>query len=71
LFNVADMVVGVVVGAAFPSVVGAFAKDLLRPLITEVIGKPDFSSISFSAAFSPWVIFINALVSFLLVAAAV
>ena len=41
--NVVDMAVGVVVGAAFASVVGAFTKDLLTPLIAAIVGKPDFS----------------------------
>jgi large conductance mechanosensitive channel len=72
--NVVDMAVGVVIGAAFASVVGAFTKDLLTPLITAVIGKPgDFSSLSFTVRGSVFAIgeFINALISFLLVAAAV
>jgi large conductance mechanosensitive channel len=71
--NVVDMAVGVVVGAAFASVVGAFTKDLLTPLIAAVVGKPDFSAISFSVNGSVFALgdFINALVAFLLVAAAV
>jgi large conductance mechanosensitive channel len=71
--NVVDMAVGVVVGAAFASVVGAFTKDLLTPLIAALVGKPDFSAISFSVNGSVFALgdFINALVAFLLVAAAV
>jgi large conductance mechanosensitive channel len=71
--NVVDMAVGVVIGAAFASVVGAFTKDLLTPLIAALVGKPDFSAISFTINKSVFPIgnFINALVSFLLVAAAV
>jgi large conductance mechanosensitive channel len=71
--NVVDMAVGVVIGAAFASVVGAFTKDLLTPLIAALVGKPDFSAISFTINKSVFSIgdFINALVSFLLVAAAV
>ena len=38
--NVVDMAVGVVIGAAFASVVGAFTKDLLTPLIAALFGKP-------------------------------
>ena len=71
--NVVDMAVGVVIGAAFASVVGAFTKDLLTPLIAALVGKPDFSSISFAIHGSVFALgdFLNALISFLLVAAAV
>jgi large conductance mechanosensitive channel len=71
--NVVDLAVGVVIGAAFGSVVTAFTKDLLTPLIAAIVGKPDFSAISFTINGTPFPVgdFINALVSFLLVAAAV
>jgi large conductance mechanosensitive channel len=71
--NVIDMAVGVVIGAAFAAVVGAFTKDLLTPLIAVLVGKPDFSSIGFTIGQTAFPVgdFINTLVSFLLVAAAV
>jgi len=71
--NVIDMAVGVVIGAAFATVVSAFTKDLLTPLIAALVGKPDFSAISFTVNGSVFAVgdFINAAVSFLLVAAAV
>ncbi len=71
--NVIDMSVGVVVGAAFAALVSAFTKDLLTPLIAAIVGKPDFSAIRFTVHNSTFAIgdFINAAVSFLLVAAAV
>jgi large conductance mechanosensitive channel len=71
--NVIDMAVGVVVGAAFATVVTAFTKDLLTPLIAAIVGKPDFSAIKFTINGSVFAIgdFINAAISFLLVAAAV
>jgi len=71
--NVVDMAVGVVIGAAFASVVGAFTKDLLTPLIAALFGKPDFSAITFTINGSVFALgdFINALIAFLLVAAAV
>jgi len=71
--NVVDMAVGVVIGAAFATVVSAFTKDLLTPLIAAIIGKPDFSAISFTvngSIFAPGD-FINAAIAFILVAAAV
>jgi large conductance mechanosensitive channel len=71
--NVIDMAVGVVIGAAFGGVVTAFTKDLLTPLIAAIVGKPDFSAISFTIGSTVFPVgdFINALVSFLLIAAAV
>jgi large conductance mechanosensitive channel len=71
--NVVDLAVGVVVGAAFGAVVTEFTKDLLTPLIAALVGKPDFSAIQFVVNGSKFLVgnFVNALVSFLLVAAAV
>jgi large conductance mechanosensitive channel len=71
--NVVDLAVGVVVGAAFGSVVAAFTKDLLTPLIAALVGKPDFSALQFTVNGSRFPIgdFVNAVVSFVLVATAV
>lgn len=71
--NVVDLAVGVVVGAAFGSVVTALTKDLLTPLIAAAVGKPDFSKIQWTVNSSKFLVgdFINAIVSFLLVATAV
>jgi large conductance mechanosensitive channel len=71
--NVVDMAVGIVVGAAFGTVVTSFVKDLLTPLIAAIVHAPDFSRIAFVLNGSKFLIgdFINAIVSFLIVAAAV
>jgi large conductance mechanosensitive channel len=71
--NVVDMAVGIVVGAAFGTVVSAFVKDLLTPFIAAMVHKPDFSGIFFTIRGSKFAIgdFVNELISFLLVAAAV
>jgi large conductance mechanosensitive channel len=71
--NVVDLAVGVVIGAAFGGVVTALTKDLLTPFIAALVGKPDFSQISFAVRGTPFPVgdFINALVSFLLIAGAV
>ncbi len=71
--NVIDMAVGVVIGAAFGGVVTALTRDLLTPLIAVLVGKPDFSAITFTVGSTIFPIgdFINAAVSFLLIAAAV
>src|SRR4029077_11410135 len=71
--NVLDLAVAVVIGAAFGAVVTALVKDLLTPLIAAVVGKPDFSAIVFTVNNSKFLVgeFLNALVSFLLIAAAI
>jgi large conductance mechanosensitive channel len=71
--NVIDMAVGIVVGAAFGTVVSAFVKDLMTPFIAAVVHAPDFSKIAFTLNNSKFMIgdFINQLISFLIVATAV
>ena len=71
--NVVDMAVGVVIGASFGAVVTAIVKDLLTPLIGALVTAPDFSSLSFTLNGSQFLYgdFLNALIAFLIVAAAV
>ena len=72
--NVVDLAVGVVIGAAFGTVVTALVKDFITPLIALLVGKPDqFAGISFSIRGTVFPVgdFITAVVSFILVAAAV
>ena len=70
--NVIDLAVAVIIGGAFGAVVNALVKDLLTPLIAALVGKPDFSAIVFTINGSAFMIgdFLNSMVSFLLVAAA-
>jgi large conductance mechanosensitive channel len=71
--NVVDLAVAVILGGAFGAVVSALVKDLLTPLIAALVGKPDFSGLTFTVNGSRFLYgdFINAVVSFLLAAAAV
>lgn len=71
--NVVDLAVGVVMGAAFGAVVTSIVKDLLTPLIAAIVGQPDFSAIALDVRGSKLMIgnFLNAVLSFLLIAAAV
>ncbi|MDQ3245270.1 MAG: large conductance mechanosensitive channel protein MscL [bacterium] len=71
--NVVDLAVGVVVGAAFGTIVSAFVTDLLTPLIAAIAKVPDFSGLFFTINDSQFMYghFINSLASFLLVAGAV
>jgi large conductance mechanosensitive channel len=69
--NVIDLAVAVVVGVAFTAVVTALVKDLITPLIAAIVGKPDFSALTFTINHSTFRYgdFINALLAFVLIAA--
>jgi large conductance mechanosensitive channel len=71
--NVVDLAVAVVIGAAFGAVVSALVKDLITPIIAAIVGQPDFSAIKFTVNGSVFAIgdFINVLISFICIAAAV
>jgi large conductance mechanosensitive channel len=71
--NVVDLAVAVVIGAAFGAVIAAVVEGLLTPLIAAIFGEPDFSDLSFTINGSEfrYGTVINALITFLTVAAAV
>jgi len=71
--NVIDLAVAVVIGGAFGAVVAALVKDLLTPLIGVIFGKPDFSALVLTVNGSQFLVgdFLNAVISFVLIAAAV
>lgn len=71
--NVVDLAVGVVVGAAFGTIVSSLVSDLITPLIAAIAKTPDFSGLYFTINGSKFMYghFINALVSFLLVASSI
>lgn len=71
--NVVDLAVGVVIGAAFGAVVNALVTDLLTPAISAIAKVPDFSNLSVTLNGSQITYgkFLNALISFLLVATAI
>ncbi len=68
--NVVDLAVGVVIGAAFNGVVQALVKDVITPLIGLFGGNPDASNLVLTVgrARFPLGDFLNALISFLLIA---
>ena len=68
-----DLAVGVVVGAAFGTLITAIVKDLLTPFIGAIFKTPDFSGLSFTINGSSFMYgdFVNALISFLIVAVVV
>lgn len=71
--NVVDLAVAVVIGAAFGAVVTALVKDLLTPLIASIGGQHDFSNLFFEFHNSKFLYgdFINAVVSFVILASVV
>src|SRR6185437_16081578 len=71
--NVVELGVAVVMGAAFGTVVSAFVKDLLTPLLAAAGRKPDFSNLVFTFNGSQFRYgdFVNAVIAFLLIALAV
>jgi large conductance mechanosensitive channel len=71
--NVVDMAVGVVIGAAFAGVVNGLTKAFLNPLIKLAAGGEKFSTLQFTIHDTPFPIdeFINASISFILIAVAV
>ena len=71
--NVVDLAVAVVVGAAFTAIVNALVKDLINPLIAAIVHKPDFSALILEVHGGKVLYgdFLNALISFLLIAASV
>lgn len=43
--NVVDLAVGVIIGAAFGKIIDSIVKDLVMPLVSAIIGQPDFSNL--------------------------
>ena len=70
--NVVDLAVGIVIGVAFGTVVSSFVKNLLTPLVS-IPGKANFSALHFTVRHSVFLYgtFLNDLISFVIVAAAV
>jgi large conductance mechanosensitive channel len=71
--NVVDLAVAVVIGAAFGAVVTAFVADFITPLIAAIGGQPDFGALKFTINDSVFRYghFINAVISFLIIAAVI
>ena len=75
--NVIDMAVGIIIGAAFSKIVDSLVKDVLMPPIGLLLGKVDFSDLKLvltdgeNPVSINYGLFINALISFIIVAFAV
>lgn len=68
--NLVELAVAVVLGLAFAAVVNSLVADVITPLIAAILGEPDFSAITIPIGDSEILIgnFLNALISFLIVA---
>lgn len=71
--NVVDLAVGIVIGVAFGALVTQFVGSFITPLLAAAGGKPDFGALKFTVNHSVfrYGLFINALIAFLLIAAAI
>jgi large conductance mechanosensitive channel len=69
--NLVDLATAVVIGTAFTAVVNALVKDLITPLIAAAGGEPNFGDLAFTINGSRFAYgdFLNALLTFLIVAA--
>ena len=71
--NIVELAVAFVVGVAFAAVVNSLVDNLVMPIVAMVIGKPDFSSLTFTIndAVFRYGAFITAVITFVSIAAAV
>jgi large conductance mechanosensitive channel len=71
--NVVDLAIAVVIGTAFTALVKAFVADILTPIIAAIFGKPNFADLTFTINNSQFFYgdFINEIITFLAVAAAI
>jgi large conductance mechanosensitive channel len=71
--NIVELAVAFVVGLAFAAVVNSLVENLLMPVIAMIIGKPDFSDLTFTIndAVFRYGVFLTDLIQFIAIAAAV
>jgi large conductance mechanosensitive channel len=71
--NVVDLAVAVVIGAAFGAVVTALVSDIITPIIAAIGGQPNFADLKFTIHKSTFLYgdFINKIISFIIIAAAI
>ena len=71
--NIIELAVAIVIGAAFGALVTSLVVNLLTPIVAAIIGKPDFSNLTFAINGSVFHYgsFLNAAIAFVSIAAAV
>ena len=68
--NVIDLAVAVIIGAAFSAITKSLVEDIITPLISAAVGKPDFSYLVFTIGKTPvkYGNFLTAVINFLIIA---
>ena len=71
--NLVELAVALVMGLAFAALISSLVDDLIMPVIAMIIGKPDFSGLTFTIndAVFRYGAFITALITFIATAAAI
>jgi large conductance mechanosensitive channel len=71
--NVIDLAVAVIIGVAFGAVIDSLVSNILTPIIAMIVGEPSFAALDFeiNGAVFRYGAFLDALISFVCVAAAV
>jgi large conductance mechanosensitive channel len=71
--NLVELAVAFVMGLAFAALISSFVNDLIMPIVAMVIGKPDFSDLTFTIndAVFRYGAFITAAITFVSTAAAI
>jgi len=71
--NLIELAVAFVMGVAFAAVLNAFVADIITPIIGAIVGKTDFSNLTFTINNSKFLYgdFITALIQFISISAAV
>ena len=71
--NLVELAVAFVMGLAFAALIMSFVNDLIMPIVAMIIGKPDFSGLTFTVndAVYRYGAFITAAITFVSTAAAI
>ena len=71
--NLVELAVAFVMGLAFAALINSFVNDLIMPVVAMIIGKPDFSDLTFTIndAVFRYGAFITAAIVFVTTAAAI
>ena len=71
--NIVELAVAFVMGLAFAALITSFVDDLIMPIVAMIIGKPDFSNLTFTIndAVFRYGAFLTALLTFVVTAAAI
>jgi len=71
--NIVELAVAFVMGVAFAALITSFVDNLVMPIIAMIIGKPDFSDLTFTIndAVFRYGAFITSVINFLAIGAAV